>query len=360
MKKDTLNNDIFNKAHNGIAIVGLKGEWLDVNDSICNLLGYKKDELQMLTFQDITHPDDLNKDLQLLQKTLDGSVDNYQMEKRYLHKSGQTVWALLSVAIIRDPYNKPLHFISQIIDISTRKKSERESKEYLNLLVDQNNKFKSFVEIVNHDLRTHIGNLSTISSFIEDEDPALFETQNYKMLKQAILNLNSTLKQINNTIYDDSLTQNKLVSTQVSSLIDSAYKSISGLAITKKVTLINEVATNLFLKTEPAYLNSILFNFITNAIKYSSPQRDSFIKISSRSTTDFHIIDIEDNGLGIDLKKNQKRLFQPNATFHNNEDARGIGLFITKKHIELLGGSIIVESNVNVGSTFTLSFPKKD
>lgn len=108
----------FEAAQIGIAHVGLDGSWLDVNNYLCQLVGYTKEELLKLTFQDITHPDDLLTDISYVQKLIDGQSDNYQMEKRYICKDKHIIWINLSVVIIRDNLQKPLYFISIIQDIS--------------------------------------------------------------------------------------------------------------------------------------------------------------------------------------------------------------------------------------------------
>jgi len=108
----------FEAAQIGIAHVGLDGSWLDVNKYLCQLLGYTKEELLALTFQDITYKNDLDIDLQYVQKLLDGKAESYHMEKRYIRKNGDIIWINLSVVIIRDTQKKPLYFISIIQDIS--------------------------------------------------------------------------------------------------------------------------------------------------------------------------------------------------------------------------------------------------
>lgn len=112
----------FETAAIGMAIVGVDGRWLKVNDSLLNITGYTKDELCQLTFHDITHPDDLQADLELATALLKGEKDNYQMEKRYFHKNGQIIWAILSVSVVRDGAGRALHFVSQITDITVTKK----------------------------------------------------------------------------------------------------------------------------------------------------------------------------------------------------------------------------------------------
>ncbi|MBF0141104.1 MAG: PAS domain S-box protein [Magnetococcales bacterium] len=111
-------------AAHGMALVALDGQWLKVNRALCEITGYDERELLMRTFQDITHPEDLELDLQQVHELLSGMTNSYQMEKRYLRKDGSDVWVLLSVSLIRDPQGHPHHFVSQIIDINDRKNYE--------------------------------------------------------------------------------------------------------------------------------------------------------------------------------------------------------------------------------------------
>jgi PAS domain S-box-containing protein len=129
----------FNTAPQGMAMVGLDGRWLEVNDALCLMLGYSRAELQQLDFQRITHPDDLQSDLQLLQRLLKGEINDYQLEKRYLDKQGRVLWILLSVSLVRDAQGQPLYFVSQIQNFSERVEAEkavREREEYLSTLLD--------------------------------------------------------------------------------------------------------------------------------------------------------------------------------------------------------------------------------
>lgn len=129
----------FNTAPQGMAIVDLMGRWLEVNDTLCRMLGYNRDELLLLDFQHITHPDDLEKDLQLLHQLLKGVIADYQLEKRYINKQGHVLWILLSVSLVRDAQGQPLHFVSQMQNFSARIKAERllrEREEYLSTLLD--------------------------------------------------------------------------------------------------------------------------------------------------------------------------------------------------------------------------------
>lgn len=111
----------FETAAIGMALVGLDGHWLKINQSLTRIIGYEEQELRGMTFQDITHPDDLEADLTLKRQLLAGEIDHIRMEKRYFHKDGHVVWALLSASLARDAQGKPLHFVSQIVDITERK-----------------------------------------------------------------------------------------------------------------------------------------------------------------------------------------------------------------------------------------------
>ena len=115
----------FEYAAIGMALVSTEGRWLKVNRSLCNLIGYSHDELMEMTFQDITHPDDLDLDLANVQALLDGSISYFHMEKRYFHRRGQEIWVQLAVSLVRDNNGKPVHFVSQVQDITERKVAEQ-------------------------------------------------------------------------------------------------------------------------------------------------------------------------------------------------------------------------------------------
>ncbi len=108
----------------GMALVSLDGKWLSVNSKLCSIIGYSEGELLNKTFQDITHPDDLNSDLNHLNQVLAGEIESYTMEKRYFHKEGKIVWVLLAVALAKNYAGAPLYFISQVEDITKRKQAE--------------------------------------------------------------------------------------------------------------------------------------------------------------------------------------------------------------------------------------------
>ncbi len=115
---------VFANAPIGIALVGLDGSFLRVNQALCTITGYQEHELTELTFQDITHPDDLDNDVSEASRLLHGEISSYQMDKRYYAKDGHLIWVRLSGSIVRDADGQPLNFIAHIEDISARKRDE--------------------------------------------------------------------------------------------------------------------------------------------------------------------------------------------------------------------------------------------
>ncbi|WP_062742836.1 diguanylate cyclase [Erwinia persicina] len=108
----------------GMALVSTRGDWMQVNPSLCKILGYNRAELSTHNFQALTHPADLDADLEQMQALLAGEIKSYSLEKRYIHKNGQILWVLLAMSLVRDSEQQPLYFIAQIEDISDLKKTE--------------------------------------------------------------------------------------------------------------------------------------------------------------------------------------------------------------------------------------------
>jgi len=162
----------FDDAATGMAMVSLEGCWLEVNRSLCEMLGYSESELRSLTVQNITQPEDMAIDLAYSRQLLNGEIRNYQMEKRYFHKNGNFVWVLLSVSLVRDEDDRPLYFVAQIQDIRDRKQAEIAVQEreiqlenYNRALRDVNNELaeqKQFFENILDGL--------PVSIFLKDRD----------------------------------------------------------------------------------------------------------------------------------------------------------------------------------------------
>jgi signal transduction histidine kinase len=140
-------------------------------------------------------------------------------------------------------------------------------------------------------------------------------------------------------------------------VIAETIDSIALLAQNAAVNIYNETPQGIQLSVVPAYLESIILNFLTNGIKYKSSERSAYIKINAYKKDRYVVITFEDNGLGMDLNTYGQKLFGMYKTFHDNQDAQGIGLFITKNQVEAMQGRMEVESREGVGTTFSVYLP---
>ena len=344
----------------GMALVARNGRFMDVNTSLCNSLGYTKEKLLTLTFQDITHPDDLEIDLFLLNELIKGKRSTYQIEKRYFNKDRQLVYVILTVTAARNIDGEISHFISQIVDISSRIKSEKKLKGLLELTTNQNNSLMNFAHIVSHNLRSHAANLTMISEFATDESlDDEIRKDSLGMLGKASQGLNDTISHLNEVVQVKLETDQKLKSVQLHPLVNKVLADIQALIQENKVVIETDVPEKLEVRGVVAYLESIILNLVTNAIKYKDlNKKTSMVSIKAEEKDETVVLTVADNGLGIDLEKFGEKLFGMYKTFHGNEDARGIGLFITKNQIESMGGKITVDSQPLVGTTFEVTLLK--
>jgi PAS domain S-box-containing protein len=163
----------FENAPIGMALVSLRGRWIRVNHAICEMFGRTEEELLACTFQDITHPEDLEPDLDKVRALVAGEIDHYQIEKRYFHKSGRIVWALLAVTLVRNADDQPVHFISQIEDITARHEAGEQMRRSLEekevLLREIHHRVKNNMQVITSLLQLQ-------SSYLRDpEDAAIFK-----------------------------------------------------------------------------------------------------------------------------------------------------------------------------------------
>lgn len=467
----------------GFVLVSTEGEFLKVNKSICEMLGYTAAELMNMSFQQITYAEDLEADLTLLQRTLDKEISSYKMEKRYLKKDGTIIWTLLHVALIRDKAGEPLHFVSQIKDITDRrhaeqllreserrwifasegsgggiwdldlvnntifhskqclsmiglnehdfsnvpgqwtnrvhpddrdkyvadvkayiageteiysnqhrvlckdgtykwvldrgkvieynkdrkpariigthtditeqKQQEQQLRETLNLVNGQNNRLLNFAYIVSHNLRTHSSNFKMIMDILADPQTSEDEKQELSgHLNRVSEQLNDTINNLNEVVSIQTNLDIQTSELDLRSYFDRAIDLLIGDISLWNVAIENNIPADKTFVYSPAYLESIILNLISNAIKYRSVNEQPKIIINYFEEGNGRGFTIADNGIGIDLNKHGQDLFGMYKTFNGNADAKGMGLFITKNQIEALGGSIEVDSEPGKGTTF--------
>lgn len=275
-------------------------------------------------------------------------------EWTYIRKDGSTFPVQLVVTAIRNANGEVRGFLGVATDISKLKKTEKEMQLLLDFSTDQNNRLKNFAYIVSHNLRSHAGNIDMLLDLYTRKHPEAAENKIISHIKTASESLKETILNLNEVVTINNLVDQNLASINLQNAIEHAVDNVRQLATNADVIITNKVSKSISIEGLPAYVDSILLNFLTNGIKYKSPDRKGQIELSAILKDNFVILSIRDNGLGIDLAKNGDKLFGMYKTFHDNKDARGIGLFITKNQVEAMGGKIEVESEVNVGTLFKI------
>jgi PAS domain S-box-containing protein len=348
-EREKLFTSAFDFAPIGMALVSLTGGWIKVNSSLCNMLGYVQQDFLKHTFQDFTHPDDLDKDLQLLQQLLNGEVESYSMEKRYFHIERHIIWVLLNVSLIRNEFGQPMYFVSQIKNITERKRN-------LETIQNQNNRLLNFAHIVSHNLRSHTGNMKMLTEMILQEHDEDEKEKLLQKLDDNSDNILETLEHLNEIVkVHDSASTDK-VSLHLKQAVQRVLGILSA-SITKTEAVVTvAIPDNLYVQFQPAYLESVIMNLVSNALKYKHPDRRPTISIAAERLEKYVLLKVKDNGQGIDLSLHGYKLFGMYKTFHRHPDARGVGLYLVKNQVEAMGGSISAESIPGYGTTFTVNF----
>jgi PAS domain S-box-containing protein len=330
-------------------------------------LGYKTEEIIGIQSPEIFHlKTEIEEVGKELSEELNEKIEGFEVfvahaklgisETRnwtYIRKDNTSYPILLSVSAIKR--NKEITgFLGIGIDISEIKEAEKDLISLLNISEDQNERLKNFAYIVSHNLRSHSGGISMLLDILKNESPDIYENELMQHLQNSSNNLTDTIKHLTDVVQINVQTKENFTFVPLRPLLEKNISSLLSLSKKNEVELINEVPNEISVLGLPAYLDSIIMNFLTNAIKYSSNERASYVKINAELSEDFVVLIFKDNGLGIDLKKHGHLLFGIYKTFHSHKDSRGVGLFITKNQIESMGGHIEVESEINIGTTFKI------
>jgi signal transduction histidine kinase len=188
---------------------------------------------------------------------------------------------------------------------------------------------------------------------MEVEDSQFSGNPLFQNFKNVIDNLMESVQNLSE-VADIQISDSTLMeSINLVEVVNSSILNVTALARSSEVSIqFNPEKSQNFVFGNLSYLESITLNLLTNAIKYSDPKKDKKVEIRINKSSEWTIVEVEDNGLGIDLKRQGRKMFGMYKTFHDHPDSRGIGLFITKNQIEAIGGKIEVESQEGVGTTF--------
>ena len=337
-------------------------------DMVTNKVYYSSESMKILgltesdlvaspeEWDDRVHPDDREEYYGNINLHFENKIPFYETCHRVLC-NGEYKWILDRGKVIeRDENGKPLRIAGTHTDISAQKEKEQELLKMLEIVNSQNNKLLNFAHIVSHNLRTHAGNIKSLLELYHNSSFTHEETiTNIDIVSKE---LNETIENLNDLVKVHTQTNKEFVSLQLSDYITRMLYILNEDITNKNIIIENNVNEKIQVNCIPAYLESILLNLVTNAIKYSNDKKDILISFNVTDTTDFLILNVSDNGVGIDMERYGSSIFGLYKTFHGHEDSRGVGLYITKNQIETMGGKIEVESKPNVGSTFKVYFKK--
>lgn len=325
-----------------------------ISQKVEKILGYTAEEwLESDTFWvDHIHPDDKQWTIDYCALKTKENV-NHDFEYRMIAKNGAVVWLRDIVNIILEN-DQTLRLRGIMIDITTTKAAEKELQDSFNLVTAQNKRLLNFSYIVSHNLRSHTSNIASIMALIESSESEEEKDEMIQLLKSVSYSLNETMLHLNEVI--NIRTNIGLVSEplNLANYITTVKNVLCEQIWSNEVTICSEIHEDTLINYNPAYLESILYNIISNSIRYRHPSRKPIIKINLMEENDMKVLQISDNGIGIDLVKNADKIFGMYKTFTNNSDSKGIGLFITKNQIDAMGGNITVESEPNIGTTFKI------
>lgn len=365
-----INRVTFDLAPLGIAHVALDGKWLRVNDRLCEIVGYEREELQKLTFQDITHSDDLETDLEFVQQILAGVRETYALEKRYIRKDGSQVWIRLTVSLAREEDGRPRHFISMIEDIATRKLAEAEH-DRLETQLRQAQKIESVGKLAGGIAHDYNNMLSVIMGYTEmaldglDQDDAIREHLT-EVLGAAQRSVEITRQLL-------AFARKQTIDPRVLNLNDTIAGMLKMLQrlIGENISLSWNPKAGLWLvKMDPSQIDQILANLCVNARDAIADVGKITIETDNIILDEYYCVDhvechvgeyimlsVSDTGCGMG-RETVEKIFEP--FFTTKEVGRGTGLSMSTVYgiVKQNCGSINIYSEPGQGTTIKIYIPR--
>jgi len=325
------------------------------DDNMYGLYGVKKEDFSGVVeaWESSVHPEDIKPAQEKLELAIKGEIE-FNTEFRVIWPNGEIRYIKAIGHVIRDSKGNAVKMIGANWDFSRDKKAEKKLKNLLDITSKQNNSLMNFAHIVSHNLRSHSSNLSMLTGFFAEEKDNEEKERLIKMLCEASESLDETVQHLTEVVQVKTDAIDKMRPVNLYETILGVKKNLAVLLKEKNTTCKIDVSKNLQINAIPAYMDSILLNLFTNSLKYSSPKRPLIIEISAQRKGPHIKVNFSDNGLGIDLDRHGGKIFGMYKTFHKHEDAKGIGLFITKNQIESMNGKIAVDSQVDKGAKFQL------
>ncbi len=337
------------------------------SDEIYRILGVEPESIKpnRENYMHFVHPDDA----QIIEEYLDTVIQKRISPTIYYRinrADGEERIVRSLGAVTVGANNAVIKLSGTLQDVTEVKLTEQklqqlnvEQQKALDVVSEQNKRLLHFAHIVSHNLRSHSGNLKMLVNLYHEEPNIEEKNQLVAMLGTAADKLMDVIDNLNSAITVQTDINVERLQLNLKQSVQNACASLDSLCRHSHASINIEIPADLMVSFAPSYLDSILLNLLSNSIKYAHPDRFPKIIFRTKKENEHLILEVEDNGLGIDLKMHAHKIFGMYNTFHSNTDARGLGLFITKNQVEAMGGRIEVESKVNEGSVFRIHFPNE-
>lgn len=328
---------------------------LMANNSLCEMLGYTSEELKSIKLQDITHIDEKEVSNIKRAQLYKGEFETYALDKKYVKKNGEVVWARTSVTGVKNSLNQVKYHVTTIEDITKEKELEAQKEELLKNLEIQNEQLNEYAHIVSHDLKSPLRSISALLTWTkEDLESKLSEENliNLNLMEGKVIKMDQLIGDILNysSLQTDDI-KFELVdfNTVIQDIIDILHiPSHISIKINKKLPV---------LMGDSVRLQQLFQNLISNSINYMDKEV-GLIEINAVENNDNFVFSVKDNGVGI-KKEYHEKIFKVFNTVGGHESSSGIGLSIVKKVVNLHGGKIWLESEPGIGTTFLFSIKKE-
>jgi PAS domain S-box-containing protein len=319
------------------------------------MLGYTESELQRLTFQDLTYPEDLEPDLALVERLLAGEIDSYRLEKRFLHKQGHSVWVLIAISVVRDRNGAPQYFVSQGTDISIQKEGEQALARRATELERSNAELEQFAYVASHDLRQPLRTVASYAELLAERYSSRLDERAERWITYVVGGVDRMQRLI-----DDLLELARVhtqagafVETDTAALVMSTWEQVRREYPCQARLEHRNLPT---LGADTRQLEQLFQNLFDNALKYSRPGIPLEVQVLAEpcgiepGTWEFTV---RDNGIGLDMMY-ADRIFEIFQRLRQSDEyeGTGIGLAICKRIVERHGGQIQVESAPGRGAAF--------
>lgn len=327
-----------------------------VNNAFCAMTGYKSKKVLSKPFNPFNTEE---LDSHEYEKFIAAIAEKRecQIETLTKKKNKEEYWVRFSMIPIYNSDNELSHWISIQKDVTEERKQEKEKEQLIRELTQNNKDLKQFSYITSHNLRAPLSNLIGLLNLIEDipiNDSELLEIING--FKKSTHLLNETINDLVKIIVIKDKISIQKENVTINEVVEHVFSQLKfQIEQSKPILKLNFDEADI-IYTNKAYLESILINLLTNSIKYKSETKKLKISITIKKTNNSTILKFKDNGIGIDLKRNSEHIFGLYQRFHDYPDSKGLGLYLVKSQIESLGGTIAIESEVNKGTEFTLTF----